>query len=122
MGWASIFVNYPTITRGKSSSFFCCHLLSSFCCTNYHYVECLKRNLSQEEVYDLLAESCGCKNLRTLLKRLTDPKVALRGMRYVRLNGEEEVTSNKNIKQHVYKKFGYRFWFIDGNDTRFDVN
>ena len=43
-------------------------------------------------------------------------------MRIVRLDGEKEVTSKKDIKQHVYKKFGYRFYFKDDNNTRFDVD
>jgi hypothetical protein len=77
-------------------------------------------------VYNLLAESCGCKNLRELQKRLGDKKNALHGMSCIRLNGEEEVTSKKGwcdkVNAPIYKNFGYRYRFIDGNDTRFDVN
>jgi hypothetical protein len=47
-------------------------------------------------------------------------------MSCIRLNGEEEVTSKKGwcdkVNAPIYKNFGYRYRFIDGNDTRFDVN
>jgi hypothetical protein len=70
---------------------------------------------------DLLAQFLGFKNLKDLLGQISN-KGELHGMRRVRLDGEKEVTSNQGIEQHVYKSYGYRFYFKDGNDTRFDVD
>jgi DNA-binding MurR/RpiR family transcriptional regulator len=71
---------------------------------------------------DLLAQSLGYKNFRDFQTRLSDSKGELHGMRSVRLDGEKEVTSREGLSTLDYKNLGYRFYFKDGNTTRFDVN